>query len=554
MRPLPALLRRRLLAGVLAAWTAFGPGPGVHAASVPLAAAAAAADADLEKTRAVDAQLADEVAALRRDVDKLLPPELGPEDKAPRVPAETVLAFNRRFEDVVNAALLADLREPGLLKSQGSELRAALSSVGRRINVLALESIPLDLKEVSRALSEIESRAEKLEKEVRAEASGLTPASREVFARRLNALNDEGTRAWNHLHTASLNIDDLGDGASGARPSKEADYVYELTPAGKLNEKANPLQTRVGALSARLVAVDRILHGERLAAEETRSKALQARMKTMLANPFAASPNGSVNTGGAGAAGPDRPARPDGAVAIPRTARERTLLDLHSVPAPDADGKARPLPAVFTGGKGRDSSPDETKKVNALRAAGKTRTLGAPDERAKFVYKQEGETCGIAAQVQVLADAGLVMRDPKALKAKEDELYARALALGYFEGSPTDPDRRRHGGNPGQFIGNLLDRPMRKTFAAKEEELFEAASSGRIVIASFSSEHLWNDRRFRGQGHIAAITGVEVDRETGKPLGYYINDTGTNEGGRFVATGQFLKAWRNRGRTIFEPL
>ncbi len=32
-----------------------------------------------------------------------------------------------------------------------------------------------------------------------------------------------------------------------------------------------------------------------------------------------------------------------------------------------------------------------------------------------------------------------------------------------------------------------------------------------------------------------AVTGVEVSRDDGKPLGYYINDTGTNEGGRFVA-------------------
>jgi len=140
------------------------------------------------------------------------------------------------------------------------------------------------------------------------------------------------------------------------------------------------------------------------------------------------------------------------------------------------------------------------------------------------------------------------------MKAKEDELYARAVALNYYGGTAADANRRDIGGTPGEFVGNLLDRPMRKVYAATEEELFTAASSGRIVIASFSTEHLWNDRRFRGQGHIVAITGVEVDRETGKPLGYYINDTGTNEGGRFIAAKQFLKAWKNRGRTIFEPL
>lgn len=551
MRPLTAPSRRLLFAVLLAASAAFSPAA-VLGAPAPRPAAGKAAGGDLEAARAVDPAMAAEMAALRRDVDRLLPAELGPDVKAPRVPAETVLVLTRRLADVVDAAVLAEGRKPGLLKAEDSPLRAAIVSVGRRIWVLALESIPMDLKEVSRALSDIESRADQLEKDVRG-SPDPEPKVEESFRGRLHALNEEGTRAWNHLHTASLNIDDLGDGVNGSRPSKKADWIYELTPGGALQKKANPLQTRVAALAEQLIAIDRLLNGKRRAAEETRSRALQARMKTMLVNPFAetAAPSGS----GASSLGrPHGPGRPDGSAPQPAAARERTLLDLHPVPAPGGDDKRGPRPAVFTGRKGRDSVPDETERVNALRAEGRTRTLGAPETRAKFVYKQDGETCGIAAQVQVLADLGLVAPDPKTLKAKEDELYARALALGYFEGSPTDPDRRKHGGNPGQFIGNLLDRPMRKRFAADEKELFEAASSGRIVLASFSTEHLWNDKRFRGQGHVVAITGVEVDRKSGEALGYYINDTGTNEGGRFVAAPQFMKAWRNRGRTIFEPL
>jgi hypothetical protein len=558
MRPLPLLFKRRLLVALLASWTVAGPLVGAYAAGA--APVAAVADADLAKARTADPELVDGLAELRRDIDKLLPRELGPAEKPPRAPAETILGFNRRFQELVDGAQLLAARKPELL-AQNSALVTAFVSVGQRINLLSLEAIPLDLKDVSSALTEIESRAGTLEAGVRARAADLTPPAREEFSRRLNALNEDGTRVWNHLHTASLIIDDMGDGVSGTSPSKPGkDFIYELSPGGKLNESANPLQTRVANLSARLLAIDHILHGERTAGEATRSKALQARMTKLLGNPFSV-PSGEDKTGGASDAGGatgasvTRPARPDGAVPLPPAARTRTLLDLRPVPAPKpADEEPRPLPAVFTGGRGRDASPAETKKINALRAAGKTRTIGAPEERAKFVYKQEGETCGIAAQVQVLADAGLVPADAKSLRAKEDELYARALSLGYYEGSPADPDRRKHGGNPVQFIGNLLYRPMRKSFAASEKELFEAASSGRIVMASFSSEHLWNDRRFRGQGHVVAITGVEVDRKSGQPLGYYINDTGTNEGGRFVAAEQFLKAWRNRGRTIFEPL
>lgn len=554
MRPSP--LARLLLSALLA----FGPAG--FPAGAALAAAPAAASADqLADARKVAPELTDNLEALGREVEAMLPRELEPGQTAPRVPAETIVKLNRRLLDAVEGAQLLQKKHPKDFGYESKYFRA-VRKTGSGLVRLSLEAAPLALKDVDSALTEIEANAKTLDAEVR--ATKLDPASRAAFGRRLNALNEEGTRAWNHLHNASLVVDDLGDAVNEKEtPGKKkgTDPVYERNEAGVFHQNANPLQTRVSALSTLLRGIDGLLHGERIAAEETRSKALQARMKTVLVNPFA----GAAPTGGSGAKDspssgartPPMPLGPDllpGEAAAVAPVKTRTLLDLRPVPAPESAQESGPQAAVFTGRGRKDSAKDDTKKVNELRAAGKTRTIGAPEERAKFVYHQEGATCGIAAQVQVLADAGLVPHDPKALKAKEDELYARAIALSYYDGTPADPKRRFNGGNPGQYIGNLLDRPMRKTYAATEEELFTAASSGRIVMASFSTEHLWNDRRFRGQGHIVAITGVEVDRATGKPLGYYINDTGTNEGGRFIAARQFLKAWKNRGRTIFEPL
>jgi hypothetical protein len=376
---------------------------------------------------------------------------------------------------------------------------------------------------------------------------------------RLSALNAQGTRAWNRLHATALNIDDSGLRFTEKGVGKGSDE-YVLTAAGKLDQKTNPLQTRVADLSRKLQEIDRRLRGAAAeaaaAAAPAQSEALRARMNGLMVNPFSRKADGArlggtgVKSGG-GAAG--APPAPGGAA---EAAKAKSLLDLRHVRAPAveaAEGPAGPRPPVFAGRKGEDSWPEATKAVNALRAEGKTRTIGDPEKRAKYVYRQEGETCALAAQVQVLADAGAVAAEPEKLKAKEDELYRQAVALGYFQGSAADVQRRLHGGTAGEYIGDMLDMPVRKRFAASEGDLFKAVSTGRIAIVSFKSAALWNNRRYNG-GHVVAVTGVEVNRKDGKPLGYYINDTATEEGGRFVTVRQFMGAWKVWGSVLIEPL
>jgi hypothetical protein len=207
-----------------------------------------------------------------------------------------------------------------------------------------------------------------------------------------------------------------------------------------------------------------------------------------------------------------------------------------------------------TGRKGRDSEPAETAAVEALRRAGQTSTVGDPVRRARLVYHQNGETCALAVQAEVLAELHGLDPGSKGMRALEDKLYEEAVRKGYFEGDVADPRTRWKGGTtPNQYMGSLLGVPVRRTALASPEQLDAAVKTGKMLIVNGNTGTLWNDPKFANGGHAFVVTGAEVRRDTGEVLGYYINDTGTNEGGRFVARGQFMKAWQANGRLLLEP-
>jgi len=60
---------------------------------------------------------------------------------------------------------------------------------------------------------------------------------------------------------------------------------------------------------------------------------------------------------------------------------------------------------------------------------------------------------------------------------------------------------------------------------------------------------IWNDPKRKNGSHVVVITGAELGRN-GELLGYYINDTGTNDAGRFVTAKQFLDAWHAYAKNI----
>ncbi|MFI5349257.1 MAG: hypothetical protein ACHQ2Z_06920 [Elusimicrobiota bacterium] len=496
--------------------------------------------------------LADDYKKLRTDLI-LAAPGAG---KMGGVSASELGEFNRRLHALTDRADQA-AAELKLGKDEVSDLQSAHNQAWLGIVTLFFNNVPAHLKEIGGYLSGLETRAALLKREATA-GGALTEAAKKPLRERLAALNREGTKVWDILHADALNIDEMGD-PTGTYQDFTRGSVTKRVRVVNVLDQANPLQDRFAALARKLQVLDAILNGDRPRndpeAARKESEALSARMNPLLYDPFPAKPPAS------GSAPPNAAAAPAAKLApgAPALATQRkTLLDLSRVPAltagqTAASGTSRA--PIFTGAGGEDAAPAETDAVNKLRAAGGTTTIGNPGARARYAYHQTGGgTCGIGAQVEVLADAGEVPADPEKLAAKERELYVRARSAGYLVGSAADPAFLDHTGTSSERIGDLLDRPVFKKAAASDDELFKAVSRGRMVIIIADSEGLWNDPQYRGGRHIVAITGAEVNKSTGKPLGYYINDTGTNEGGRFINADQFLGAWRKVGAILVEPL
>lgn len=558
---------RALAAFSFLVWTAFSPilpafagGPSART-PVPNREPATVAEPSGEdfdqavvRLERLDPDMAAEYKDLKKEVFRLIPSVLKDENQLPLVSGEKIAEFDRRLHLVHDRAGLIDDKKVTKEDIQAADL--AYSFIWLRVSLLCVKGAPVDFKELSGALTVLESGADMLDKDVASLKPGASAADKGPYTQRLNALNAYGTQVWNRLQANALNIADMGNPVNETPGRKGGAPEYEPNIIGKLGLDVGPLQKRVADLSHKLQGINTKLWGAApVLSDPTRqSDALRARMNKVLYDPFA---HKQADGGGVSAAAGvlDIPALVITATGPKPT--PKTLLDMARVPAPgvgQAPDATGPKPPVYTGAEGRDSDPKGTAAVNALRKLGRTRTIGAPGTRAAFIYHQDGSTCGIGAQVQVLADAGVVKTDRDSLQAKEDELYARAVRLGFYNGSTGDPQRRANGGTANQRVGDLLDMPVRKHFAAKDEELFEAVQTGRMIIVGADTERLWNSRAFRGGGHFVAITGAEVDRKTGKPLGYYINDTGTAEGGRFITLKQFNAAWHRHSRMFVEPL
>ena len=565
----PMRVPKALAAVVFLLWTAFSPIlPAFSAAPTAVVRAsvveATAADFDSAVNRLthLDPGMANEYRSLKKEISLLIPDTAKSAEDVPVVPVDTIADFDRRLHALQDRGGMLDSSK--VQKEDVAAADLAYSYIWMRVAVMCLKSAPIDVKEISAALTVLESQAETLDKDSVDIKPGMALAAKEPYSMRLNALNAYGTQVWNRLQSASLNVAELGVPVSETPGRKGGAPKYEPNIAGRLGMEVNPLQVRVASLARKLQLINDRLWGAvpRLNDPNRQTEALRARMNPLLTDPFTTKIDSKdAKAGKLGKAGGASGAlvfnEPLIITALAPKQASKTLLDMARVPSPgvaEVPDVTGPKPRVYAGDRGRDSEAKETARVNALRHQGKTRTIGDPVKRAAYVYHQEGSTCGLGAQIQVLADAGLVAANPAALKAKEDELFRRAQRLHFFNGSSGDPERRENGGTPNQHVGDLLDMPVRKNFAATDAELFEAVKGGRMIIVGADAGRLWNNRKYRDAGHFVAITGAEVDRKSGEVLGYYINDTGTNEGGRFVTLKQFNAAWHRHSRMFVEPL
>lgn len=404
-----------------------------------------------------------------------------------------------------------------------------------------------DLTAVDEDLTALDRSLTKLEGDAAAVRPGADAERREPLIKRLDALSADGGELWRRVETVSRNVDGLGRKIeNGAGPS--GGIVDRLSAEGHLTHDINPFQTRVAELAARTQKLGLNLGVLPPAQMGSKTAGSLEKLGGRLGDPFAAARRPLDDEGPGPFMEPGPPSLPSPLIAQ----HAPGLLEIRRAPAPVGRSWPADKP-LFTGRKGRDADPAATAEVEALRADGKTKTVGDPAGRAAFVYPQTGETCALAASAQILAEIEGIKPSPKTMKRLEDQLYDQAVKKGYFAGDNGNPRLRFTGVTPGQYVGSLLGVPTRRTYLATPEQLDASVKGGKMLLVATNAGKLWNDPAFANGGHLIVVTGAEVKKEGGEVLGFYVNDTGTNEGGRFIPRKQFLDAWNGNGRLLLEP-
>jgi len=235
----------------------------------------------------------------------------------------------------------------------------------------------------------------------------------------------------------------------------------------------------------------------------------------------------------------DRPSQPErDKPASPAPGRSPDVVDpsfREAPPTPPAD-RAAPTDGPGLGENPVPHSPDK------LPDGRETVVVGDPQRFAANCHQQgvgdyQG-TCGVASCEQVLRQFG---HDG----ATEKDLVATAAANGLCEtgqqpgvNGATTPHERVQ-------IMNQAGEPAHIEVVGHADDVRSLVEDGRGVIVRANAGELWNDPSAYEQGqynHAVSVTGVAAEPKTGATQGFYINDTGTGEGGRFVPTEQFQRS------------
>ena len=378
-------------------------------------------------------------------------------------------------------------------------------------------------------------------------------ASKEPSAQSSAELADidrQGGLALSDFLGVSLLIDDNNLFVQISRD--DGDYreaLRERTRANRVAEELVAVRDRLIALERRLglraeppFTVEDIFKQTRSEQAMLGQKFKPGQIKNFpLADPFfTPAPAAGVVTAAAAAEGPAGKA--GGLAAVP-TPKIDSLLD--SAPAPPAPAELPKRGAFATAVPGQDLYPKDTALIRGEHRLGVTYTVGDPAGAGRFVHKQQDGDCAIVAQQEVLEMEGRVPAgDPV---AEERMLVKEARRQGFI---PASGD-----GVIPSYTGDLLAAEgipvvkyyysMGESWSAVNERLGAALKRGRLAIVSVDAGVLWNAPLFLNGGHAVLVTGAEVNRLTGKVVGYYINDSGDDPpmGGRLVSAAQFLKAF-----------
>ena len=178
--------------------------------------------------------------------------------------------------------------------------------------------------------------------------------------------------------------------------------------------------------------------------------------------------------------------------------------------------------------------------IRAWQTLGITHTVGKPYGKLRHIVEQKGLSCSIWAQAWAL-----LARDHRVdIKDLAEEAYLK----GYYVEYKTVGDEQA-GGTPFVHLNSLLkDHNVPNTLIlgnAEQKDLDASLRATGDAIVTVTAKLFWNDSSLSdAESHAVYITGGEMDNK-GKFWGYYVNDTGYGEAGRFVSAELFLRAWEH---------
>jgi hypothetical protein len=151
-------------------------------------------------------------------------------------------------------------------------------------------------------------------------------------------------------------------------------------------------------------------------------------------------------------------------------------------------------------------------------------------------------TCGIVSCEDVLRQFGVEVTESQLVE------YAVQRDLCTTDGSPSEC-----GGTTILDQARILDDwgvPATPEQSGSLEGLASQVEEGRGVIAEVNAGVLWDQAESYGDGswnHAIVITGVARDAQTGEVLGFFINDSGKPESGRFIDAPTMQQAFIEAG-------
>lgn len=174
---------------------------------------------------------------------------------------------------------------------------------------------------------------------------------------------------------------------------------------------------------------------------------------------------------------------------------------------------------------------------------------GSPEEFKELNHKQgdnekgfEG-TCGLVSVEEVANQFG---KD-----VSEDDVVSYAIDNNL---TVTDSnDNSMNGGTTPEQQAAILNGygiPSQVLQLNSMDDLSTYIEQGHGVILETNAGVLWNDANYLQGGqinHAVVATGVAHDELSGSLLGFFINDSGTNESGQFIPVNTMNQAWLQTG-------